>query len=178
MELSPFGHEQAGALASYLQRIPFHAIYASPMKRVQQTLSRLIANQNRLPVILRGLREVDFGIWTGLSWEEVAERYQISPFKWLEQLEHSLISEAENPHSFRERISQCLDLILADCPGKTVAVVCHGGVIRMILSILLELPLKKTASFEIEYASITTINYLPHKKEIELLNFTPWRDLA
>ena len=39
MNLSPRGHEQSAALAKYLETISFDAIFASPMKRVQQTLS-------------------------------------------------------------------------------------------------------------------------------------------
>jgi hypothetical protein len=50
-------------------------------------------------------------------------------------------------------------------------------VIRMILSILLELPLKRTNMFEIEYASVTQVALFPGHTEIELLNFTPWRDI-
>jgi broad specificity phosphatase PhoE len=55
-------------------------------------------------------------------------------------------------------------------------VFCHGGVIRMMLAILLELPLPKTNSFEIEYTSVTQVALHPHLNEVELLNFTPWRD--
>jgi hypothetical protein len=46
----------------------------------------------------------------------------------------------------------------------------------MILSILLELPLPKTNSFEIEYTGVTQITLHPRLAEVELLNFTPWRD--
>ena len=63
-------------------------------------------------------------------------------------------------------------------PGKVVAVFCHGGVIRALLAIMLDLPLPKTNSFEVEYASITQVAMHPHLAEIELLNFTPWRDLV
>jgi broad specificity phosphatase PhoE len=58
-----------------------------------------------------------------------------------------------------------------------VAIVCHGGVIRMMLSILLELPLPKLASFEIDYASLTQVERHTHRNEVTLLNFAPWRDL-
>jgi broad specificity phosphatase PhoE len=67
--------------------------------------------------------------------------------------------------------------IIKKHPGQTVGIFCHGGVVRMILSILLELPLPKTNAFEIEYASVTRVTLHPRLAEIELLNFTPWRDL-
>ena len=46
----------------------------------------------------------------------------------------------------------------------------------MVLAILLDLPLPKTNSFEIDYTSVTQVALHPHLNEVELLNFTPWRD--
>jgi broad specificity phosphatase PhoE len=113
MELSPFGHEQAHSMAEYLQRYPFDAIYASPMKRVQQTLAALVELQNKVATVLPGLREVDFGDWTGLSWEQVSEQFQVSALTWLEQLAHGRIKRAESVGHFRERV----DLALTDSAG-------------------------------------------------------------
>jgi hypothetical protein len=48
----------------------------------------------------------------------------------------------------------------------------------MMLAILLELPLPRTNAFGIDYASVTQVALHPHLNEIELLNFTPWRDLV
>jgi broad specificity phosphatase PhoE len=177
MELSPRGHEQASALAKYMQRISLDAIYTSPMRRVQQTLKPLAAHHPIAAIILDDLREVDFGAWTGLSWEQVHERYQVRAFDWLEKLEQGTIPDAESTAEFKERLEPCLRSILCGCAGQSVAVVCHGGVIRMLLAILLDLPIRKMAGFEIDYASLTLIDCLPHKAEIQLLNFVPWRDL-
>ena len=176
MNLSPIGQEQASALASYLQRVPFEMIYASPMKRARQTLERLAAMQSRLPVFVDDLREVDFGHWTGLGWEEVQEKFQKSAFDWLDHLEKGIVPEAESARHFRRRVKGVLADVIRECPGKTVALVCHGGVIRMALSILLDIPLRKMAGFEVEYTSVTIVDHLPRKAEVQLLNFTPWRD--
>jgi broad specificity phosphatase PhoE len=177
MDLSPLGHEQVKALANYFHRHPPHVMYSSPMKRVQQTLAPLAANCGLQPVVLPGLREVDFGAWTGLSWDQVYDRYQVSAFDWLNQLETGAIVDAEPTQRFRERVQSSLDQILLESPHKEVAVVCHGGVIRMLLSIILDLPFTKMGHFDVEYASITKVALRPSKIEIELLNFTPWRDL-
>ena len=177
MELSPHGHEQAMALADYLRRVRLDAIYASPMKRVQQTLQPIRAHHAPAPVVLDDLREVDFGVWTGLRWEEVHERFNLSAFDWLEHLDRAAIPEAESAQTFRDRVEPCLRQILHESRGRSVAVVCHGGVIRMLLSLLLDLPIRELAKFEIDYASLTQINFLSHKTEVQLLNFAPWRDL-
>jgi broad specificity phosphatase PhoE len=174
MNLSAHGHEQAKALAAWLQRQPLDALYASPMKRVQQTLAPFLAAQTHTPVILPGLREIDFGDWTGLTWDAVLEKHKISAFQWLDQLERGAIPNAESGADYRARIEPCVREILRKHSGQNVAIACHGGVIRVILAILLKIPLTQMASFEIDYASATTIALLPHKTEVQFLNFTPW----
>jgi broad specificity phosphatase PhoE len=178
MNLSPLGDKMAKTLAKYLKRKTIDAIYASPMKRVQQTLAPTLRLAVPAQTIMPGLREIDFGDWTGLGWKAVSERFGFEVHQWLEQIEHHGVPNGESGRVFRERVEPCIRQILLAHPGQNVAVFCHGGVIRMILSILLDLPLPKTNSFEIEYASITQVALHAHAAEVELLNFTPWRDLV
>ena len=178
MNLSPRGKRQAKILADYLQAKSIDAIYASPMKRVQQTLAPTLKSKKRSQTVFADLREIDFGNWTGLNWNSVRKKYNFAVHEWLHQIEHPGSPEGENGKIFRARVEPCLRAIIQKHPGQNVAVFCHGGVIRMIIAILLELPLPKTNSFEVEYASITQVALHPHMAEIELLNFTPWRDLV
>lgn len=178
MDLSPQGHLQAAALAKYLQNKKLDAIYCSPMKRAQQTLAPLAANHPFSPTTVADFHEVHFGDWTGLGWQEVHDKFQVSAFQWLEMMERAAVPNGECSQTFRSRIEPELKKIIERHPCGTVAIVCHGGVIRMMLSILLHLPLPKLGHFEIEYASLTQVDLLPHKAEVQLLNFTPWRDLT
>jgi hypothetical protein len=91
MELSPLGHEQVRAIARFLRDAPPDVMYASPMRRVQQTLAPLAEETGLKPILLDGLREVDFGAWTGLSWDEVLQKHGVSAFSWLHQLEDGTI---------------------------------------------------------------------------------------
>jgi broad specificity phosphatase PhoE len=178
MNLSPRGHDQAKILAGYLQGKSFDAIYASPMKRVQQTLAPALKDGVPAQTTLHGLREVDFGDWTGYNWAQVQEKFGVHPYDWLDEIERGAVPNGETAAQFRNRVEPCLFEIIQARPGGTTAVFCHGGVIRMMLAILLDLPLPKTNSFDIEYASVTRVALHPHLNEIELLNFTPWRDQA
>ena len=177
MNLSPRGQRQAKILAEYLRAKTIDAIYASPMKRVQQTLAPTLKLGRHEQKILSGLREVDFGHWTGMNWAAVRDKFNFAVHEWLEQIEHPGPPNGESGKTFRARVEPCLREITRKHPGETVAIFCHGGVIRMLLAILLELPLPKTNLFEVEYASITQVALHPHMAEVELLNFTPWRDL-
>jgi broad specificity phosphatase PhoE len=148
------------------------------MKRVQQTLAPLLVNGTPRPVILPDLCEVDFGDWTGLAWEEVPAKFGVSAFAWLEQLECDGIANAESAEILRDRVEPCLRQILADHSGQQVAIFCHGGIIRVLLSIVLRWPLSRLGAFEIAYASVTQVALLPERAELQLLNFTPWRETA
>jgi broad specificity phosphatase PhoE len=177
MNLSPRGEEQAVMLANWLRHRPLDALYASPMKRVQQTLIPLLKNGAPRPVIMDDLREVDFGDWTGHAWDAVHEKFGAKAAEWLHQIERGAILNGETGTAFRNRVEPCLREIIHQHSGQTVAIACHGGVICMILSLLAELPLSKTSLFNIEYASVSQIVLHPHRVELQLLDFTPWRDL-
>ena len=178
MNLSPNGRHQAKILADYLRGKTIDAIYTSPMKRVQQTLAPTLKHCGLGQTILPGLREIGFGDWTGLGWKEVEARFGFQSHEWLDQIHDHGVPNGESGKVFRRRVEPCLREIIANHRGQNVAVFCHGGVIRMMLAILLKLPLPKTNHFDIEYASITQVALHPHLAEIELLNFTPWRDLV
>jgi broad specificity phosphatase PhoE len=177
MNLSPCGHEQAKLLAKFLCGRKIDAIYASPMKRVQQTLAPFLKNGASAQIVLPALREVHFGDWTGLNWETVCEKFNLLTHEWLDHIERGVAPNSETGPQFRRRVEPALRKIIKNRPGQTIAIFCHGGVVRMILAILLKIPLPKTNVFEIEYASVTQIALRPGHAEIELLNFTPWRDL-
>lgn len=178
MDLSEYGHEQAGQLAHYLERIQFDAIYASPMKRVQQTLAPLVAHAQIRPTVMADLREVDFGDWTGHRWEEIQPKFNLSAFDWLDALERGAMPNGESAADLRGRVEPCLRQILREHPGQVVAIYCHGGIVRMLLSILLDLPMRKFNCFEVDYASVTQVEVGPNYTEVQLLNFAPWRHLA
>lgn len=176
MDLSPRGRRQAESLAAYVKPGSLDALYASPMRRVQQTLAPLLKGRWPCPTVLSELREVDFGAWTGLSWEDVGKRFGVSAFDWLDQLEADAIPGAESGARLRARLHPVLKRILGDHDGQNVGIACHGGVIRMLLAILLDLPFSRTAMFEVDYASLTQLRFRDGKSQLQLVNFAPWRD--
>jgi len=178
MNLSPNGKKQAKILANYLRGKTIDSIYASPMKRVQQTLAPTLKQSKLKQTIYPGLHEIDFGDWSGLGLKDVEERFGFRSHQWLDQIDKHGVPNGESGKVFRQRVEPCLREIIANHPGGNVAIFCHGGVIRMMLAILLKVSLPKTNQFDIEYASITQVALHHHMNEVELLNFTPWRDLV
>jgi broad specificity phosphatase PhoE len=177
MNLSPRGEQQAAMLANYLRPQKFDLIFSSPMKRVQQTLAPVLQQPRPTPIILPKLHEVHFGDWQGLNFPEVKARFGYEAYQWLELLAAGTIPNGENLDGYRRRVDSCLQTILQQSQGKTVGVFCHGGVIRMLMALLLNLPFAEMDRIEIEYTSITTVVLKPERARLQLSNFTPWRDL-
>jgi len=176
MELSQRGLAHGAAIARWLADTKIDAVYASPMKRVQQTMAPLLEQRGLEPTIVPDLREMDFGDWTGYRWDEVQEKFGVSAFDWLEIIEEAGIPNGESAQHLIDRVQPALLKILHDNAHRTVAVFCHGGIIRVMLALLLEMPLKRMAHFNVEYGSISVVEVQPAKKhavEIELMNFCP-----
>lgn len=176
MELSQRGLAHGAAIARWLADTKIDAVYASPMKRVQQTMAPLLEQRGLEPTIVPDLREMDFGDWTGYRWDEVQEKFGVSAFDWLEIIEEAGIPNGESAQHLIDRVQPALLKILHDNANRTVAIFCHGGIIRVMLALLLEMPLKRMAHFNVEYGSISVVEVQPAKKhavEIELMNFCP-----
>ena len=175
MELSPLGHKQAKHLADFLSERSFDRIYRSPMVRVRQTAAPCLQALNQTAVELEDLCEVDFGVWTGCKWHEIKDKFGENAIDWLEHLQNGTIQDAEPINAYQLRIKNSLDLILRDGYQGDNLVFCHGGVIRMLLSLLLKEPFASMDRFEVDYASLSVLEIRDGRVELVLHNFAPWK---
>ncbi len=183
MALSPLGHAQGTALAEWLATARIDAFFTSPMLRVRQTIAPLIERRGITPTVLPDLREVDFGDWTGLRWDEVHTRFGVHAHDWLGELERATIPGGESASGLLARIRPCLETILAarESGAQEIVVACHGGIVRALLALLLGLPMERTTHFAVDYGSLTTVELHPGKgnrPEIKSLNLQPHSILA
>ena len=75
ISLSAEGRVHASELATRLSRYPMHAVYASSMRRAQET-AQYIGQVHGLPVTpVAELREMDHGVWNGMSRPEIVDKY-------------------------------------------------------------------------------------------------------
>ena len=129
--LTELGRRQAAALAEELEsQEPLSAIYASPLRRALETASIVGARVGLEPVPVDDLREVDVGGWSGLSRNEVEERFPDAFRRWLDGGEGW--EDGETYADMATRVMEALRLIAANHPEDTVLVVSHGGPIRAI----------------------------------------------
>jgi len=127
--LNEAGRRQAEALADALDGDGVAAVYSSDLRRARET-AHVVAKRLGLPVIEdRGLREIDVGSWSGLTREEVRERYPDGFARWLQgEIGH----DGETREQLTERVVDAVGRIASGHEGDTVLVVTHGGAIRAL----------------------------------------------
>ena len=152
-ELAERGLRQADALGKFLAEEHFDVIYASPMRRAQQT-AEAVAQHHALDIVTSdGIAEYDRQSEFYIPIEEV-KRSDDPELKahWQALAEDRLEDVIEDAHTFKPRVIETMSQMIADHPGQSVLAVCHGGVINIALAEILDL--KKSLWFEPSYASI------------------------
>ncbi len=168
-ELTARGREEMRRLALRLGGMPVDAFYTSSLKRARESAAILCRGRNVKTRVDSRLNELWFGKWEGQSAEEL--RRQSDPFfkKWCAG---KVLSPpgGESLAALRRRVTDFLREIRKRHAGGKIAVVSHGGIIRMIL--LEALGLRKCSfwSLRIDAASLSVVCYYPHFAQIARLN--------
>jgi alpha-ribazole phosphatase len=72
-DLNAQGRAQLAKLAHLLCAEPFDTVYSSDLRRASSTAQAITAGR-KIPQVLRpALREIDFGDWEGMSWEQIEQ---------------------------------------------------------------------------------------------------------
>lgn len=166
--LSQKGRLQAQALGTRLKSIEFSAIYASPLRRTQETAAPLLESSGLPLQIEPDLREVMFPRQGNLlekaankaaaikalrSRLEMVVRVAATTGKW------TGLPGTEESSLFRQRVVHIIDTIAGRHPGERVAIFAHGGVINVYVAALLGL--EKDYFYPIYNASICVVRVQP-----------------
>jgi ribonuclease H / adenosylcobalamin/alpha-ribazole phosphatase len=153
--LSSDGLDQAAIVADLLGTVPIAAVYSSPRERAWYT-ARDIAEPHDLEVqVVDGLDEVDFGDWTGRFFSDLEgdDDWQ----RWNEARGSARCPGGESMGEAVERAASALDTIASGHDGQTVVAVTHCDIIRGVLARHLGMPLDNLLRFDIDPASISTL---------------------
>ncbi len=155
--LSELGRAQMRAVAAALASKRFTRVFASTLSRAAEG-ARLIAGQSAPIVCLEEFAEVDFGLFEGLTAEEIRMRYPDEFERWNRAgLDTSYTYPGgESRAAFRSRVERGLGRMLqmwdeGEATGDGPAlVVAHRGVIRTIVRFLVGIePVIELASINI-----------------------------
>jgi len=157
--LTARGRRELPALWMKCSRFPVRAVYSSDLRRARET-AEFIARNFGLDVDVRPqLREMHFGQWEGLSWNQIARRFPRLASLWLERFPRQPIPGAEPLPEFRKRIAAELRQIVAANRGKCALVVTHAGVIRSMLRQALGFPARNLSRLAQDSCALNVIDF-------------------
>ncbi len=127
--LSGVGREQARALARRLAGRAFAALYSSDLARAWETARAIAELTGREAVADPRLQERRFGIFEGLTAEEIVARYPEEHARFASRDLDYAVPGGESAREFTGRCIGCLAEIAGRHPGREVVVVTHGLVL-------------------------------------------------
>lgn len=157
--LTDEGRLQARTLSERLKNEKIDVIYASDLCRTMETAEILAKYHGRKVVPAPLMRELSFGIWEGMTYDEIIQKWPQEYKKWQADPYNKKPPDGETLSELCERVSKFLMETAKKHPDSRILVVSHAGPIRAILSVLLNLKQDFFWKFKISNTSLTVIEY-------------------
>lgn len=160
--LSEEGRAQVRATAEWLRPLAdqITAVVSSPVRRALESAEILAEVLGHRVEVESGFAEMEFGLWDGLTFAEVAERHRADLDAWLGSLDVAP-GGGESFRVVQARVLEGLERLVAAHPGETVVVVSHVTPIKTLVAHALEAPLEAVFRMELAPASVSVVSWFP-----------------
>jgi alpha-ribazole phosphatase len=171
--LSELGLRQAEAVGHYLASQGIDELYCSDLNRALHTARVIGAGSGLKPIITPLLREIHFGQWEGLTFDEIEKEWGSAINHWLDDPFHKEAPGGESLRDVCERMKEFLTTVSEATPdGKRIVAVSHGGSIRALLYNILHLEHTAFWDIKIGNASVTLIRRAEECFKVDYYNRT------
>ena len=159
--LTDEGRAQVREVADWLAPLgeAVEAVVTSPVRRTRES-AEILAERLGLDLVEEpGFAEMEFGVWDGLTFAEVRDRYPDEVQGWLGSLDVA----PPGGESFREveaRVLAGLERVLERYAGKTVLVVSHVTPIKTLVAHAVDAPLSALFRMELSTASVSVVSFV------------------
>lgn len=138
---------------------PWDVVVSSPLSRCRAFAEEL-AGQHDMPLSFdERLMEIGFGDWEGRTADDItADNPEALKRFYRDPVTHRP-QGAEKLADFHQRITAAVNAVLEQHAGKHVLVVGHAGMMRMIMSQALEIPVENMFRLYVPNAAVTRIEY-------------------
>lgn len=167
--LNQVGCQQAMALANRLANQRTDCIYSSDLQRASTT-AKIISNGKIEIRTDSRLREINFGLWEGLTYHEIKEKYKDALSAWENDPYQNSPTHGETLEQLVKRVQSMLDKLCEKHKGQNILVVAHGGVLQTLICLALNLPPVMYWQFHLSPASLSEISFYPAGATLNLLN--------
>ena len=176
--LSATGRLQAEAVGRALAGAGLAAVYASPLQRARITAEAIAAPHQLTVRLAPAFKEMGFGRWEGLSLDEARAVDPDFYGRWLETPHLVTPPGAESLAEIRARAIAGLDELRAEHDGRSVCVVTHAIVSRILILEALGLPLERIWSVSVSATGISEIEFRPDWVALHRMNARMHLDAA
>jgi len=173
VELSTEGIRQAHSASAALSKQTFGAIYSSPRRRCWEA-ARVLAIERPCQVeIVDALAEIHFGDFEGRTYDEIALEHPDLFQQWMERPTEFQFPGGESLERMWERVTTAARTLRERHSGESIAMVTHGGVIRILLAEVLGVPPANIFRIAQDYGAINLVRYFDGTPVVEMVNMTP-----
>ena len=154
--LSDLGLAQAEATGVRLASHAFTALYSSDLKRAHDTASAISRASGKQIVTDIALRERAFGIFEGLTADDISSKYPVENERFVARDPEYVIPGGESARGFYERALGCMERIAERHRGECVVVVTHGLVLDTMYRAARNMPIEPKREAPLYNASLNT----------------------
>jgi broad specificity phosphatase PhoE len=170
VHINELGRKQAAQLAKQLRNQSIQAIYCSPQPRAQETAEPLAISAKLEIVTAAELDELDFGAWTGRTYDELRDAPDWRSFNSARST--TRIPGGELMIEVQARAIGFVERASRTHPEGSIVLVSHGDVIRAALAFYLGMPLEFLLRFEVSPASVSVVTLDAGKPRVLCVNST------
>ena len=131
--LNENGRLQAGHLAKALAARSVDAAYSSPLSRARETAQIVLEPHGIDAVVHEGLRDFDYGDWTGLAEDSVASKWPAEHARWMAEPHQVRPPGGDTLREVLDRAFACVEAITQEHVGQTVALFAHRVVNKLLI---------------------------------------------
>jgi len=156
LPLSKEGKNQARKLKEYFSNIEFEKIYVSPLKRCVETSEIIVEGRRINTICIDAFKEIHLGEWEKKSFEYIKTAF---PQQYKDRGEHMdtfVTPGGESFYQLQQRVLPTFNHILSS-NNENLVIITHAGVNRVILSYLLEFPLKEVMRLKQPYSCVNKV---------------------
>jgi len=132
-------------------------IVSSSLNRCRE-FAELIADEDGIDIeIEKKLNEIDFGLWEGLSPDEIMQEDAEFLNSWWQSPTHFSPPKGEDFHKFQSRVLGCFKKIVAKNSGKKILFITDSGPIRVIILHILGMHAENLYRLNVDYAYLSQL---------------------
>jgi alpha-ribazole phosphatase len=171
--LNSHGRQQAVKLQQRLAQESFQAVLASDLCRAWETAEMVARPHNLLVQREPRLRELHFGAWEGLTYDEIQQHHPQRLADWQANPLHITPPDGEGLLALSGRLQTLLQEIKKRRAELSILLVAHRGSLRVLLSLLLDKPVEKNWDFHLDLASLSELEIWGDNVSLVHLNEIP-----